>query len=123
MAIAENGTFFDPAMNVPIDVSVKTRRNQAAVNTLGDPRDDGQEHPHRGRPGQPHTSRRCCTGDNYANHCHQYRKGADDNYFADERHPEHGRNTDDNYRDPADYHHQEHERSASDNYPIENQEP
>ena len=32
VAIAENGTFFDTAMNVPIDVSVKTRRNQAAVN-------------------------------------------------------------------------------------------
>ena len=31
-AVDENGTFFDIATNVPIDVSVKTRRNQAAVN-------------------------------------------------------------------------------------------
>lgn len=32
-AIDKNGTFFDTAPNVPVDVSVKTRRNQAAVNT------------------------------------------------------------------------------------------
>jgi len=33
-SIDENGTFFDTATNVPIDVSVKTRRNQAAVNNM-----------------------------------------------------------------------------------------
>ena len=31
--VDKNGTFFDTATNVPIDATVKTRRNQAAVNT------------------------------------------------------------------------------------------
>ena len=32
-AIDDNGPIFDTATNVPIEFSVKTRRNQAAVNT------------------------------------------------------------------------------------------
>ena len=33
-----NGTIFDTATNVPIDVTVKTRRNQAAINNrIADP--------------------------------------------------------------------------------------
>nr|MDQ3369930.1 hypothetical protein [Myxococcota bacterium] len=40
---------------------------------------------------------------------------------ADEPHPEHGRNTNDNYDHPADHHRQERERSTNDDYRIEKQ--